>query len=1847
MRQRRNSRAITAAVAAASAGLVSAVLALPVAAAEATVYTHDFEDGTPKGWAGRSATATVIDTDGHESSQSLRVTDRSTTEGNAWNGASLDVSTLLDEGTYTIELWVKMVDPAGTAKLNMGMNQPDASNEYPWVGGQLDVTGAAWTQLSGTYTVDPATPPTILYVESNAADLGESFLIDDVKITGEATAPPGTVVVSATTFDAEPDDNADQFGEGGWTQSGTPELTFVDDGNGGKALSIAGRAQGYYSIERSLTAFERDVEHTITMRVRLAEGTVGESNVHLTTAITTDDGDGNPDNDTAYGWVAPTPVTAAAGWVDMTGTFTVPATADSAKIYIEAETPAGQTGLPSLIVDDIVITRPATGVSMAFDFEDGEQGWVARDSQGEPTVAVTDALAHGGEQSLLVSDRTGQGDGAGYDFSTVLEPGQTYDVTAWVRMGEGQPSDDIVLSMQTDDSTFGNLGRADDVTAGAWTQLTATFTHSAAATMAFMYFETPWADGANGTNYPFLIDDISITTHIAEWDSSLTPLKDSVDFPFGVAIDSRETSGAPSELLVHHFDQVTPENYMKPEAWYTGSSVDTFTTHAEATALMDYAAANDLRVYGHTLVWHSQTPAWFFQDTDGRELTNSTADQEIMRERLETHINNVAEALSTGGGYGLFGSDTNPLVAFDVVNEVVADQAAVSTLGLRDSRWYQILGEDFIDLAFQYADTAFNDTYAVADADPVTLFINDYNTEDSGKAQRLLALVERMIERDVPVDGVGHQFHVNLNRSVGDLAQAIDTFADLTGPDGDPIVQAVTELDVTVGTPVTTRALIEQGHYYKAVFDLLRANADEIFSATVWGLTDGRSWRVDSGAPLLFEDDLDAKPAYYGIADVENLPPRQQAANVYRADVEIDDDVITDSVWTDQPLIAVGTDARFQLRWAPDHMTAYVTVDDATVDDTDAVTIRYGLPEGDLATVTVNRDDASSATQRVLSDEDGWSAVVALPLTEPATQGTSLRLDVDVTDGETSVSWNDADGLGTLTFVERSSVVEVVEASTAPTIDGEIDDVWADAQVVSTDKFTQGTAGAQAVARTLWSDDTLYVLMRVSDPVLDDTASNPWEEDSVEIYLDRGNVKNGAYRNELDNQYRINYKNVRSFGSGDETWQDASIESATSIVAGGYVVEVAIDLNGTGGVGTIHGLDVQVNNAAGGARTSIANWADPTGSGYQTTARWGTAKLVADATTVYAPGVTTIEPVRAVSDTQVPRDTEICVPMAGENGVPENATGLILNVTTVNPNGPGFVVAYPGGGEGAPATSTVNFEPGRDVANTTFVGIGEDGTICYRVTGPTKVGVLMDVQGYTTAGSGIVTQEPQRLLDTRPGAVHVGTITGPIEPRTPYTVDVAGEAGVPADATAVIVNATVQGPTAPGNLRIYPAGGDVPNASVLNFAPGREKANTTIVQLPESGEIAFYADTPGTKAASPVHVILDVVGYMTASTTYTSVTPERVIDTRGTTGPLVGALQARRVYPVQIADLGPVPAGATSVMLNVTAVDTTLGNLRVFPDPSGNGTSPVPGASSINYIEGRAIPNLVVVDVPMSGTIAFYSDQPGGTVHLVVDVVGYVAPAPTPATEQPGPWQIPDGFVPGGATTPVATQVNAARGTGNVAALTFDDGPMYAADTNELLDYLEAEDIQAVFCVIGDNIEADGGAELLQRMVADGHTLCNHGTSYADMGSWTANRIAADLMENLEIIRTALGDPDATVPYFRAPNGSWGEAGRTEAVAVALGMQPLGLGNVISDWEDAVQADVEALKTNLRAAITPGAVVLAHVGGGSSRANTMDAVQAVVAERLADGWTFTLPAGGVEPSAPAGPTGAPGSMVAR
>ena len=1213
--------------------------------APVTVLSSDFESGIAP-WAGRGGTAARTTT-ARTGSGAMLVAGR--TEG--WHGAQTSIGTLLAEGgTYTFSAWVRLA--AGTPPTTVKMTVADSANVYPTVAPAVTVTDGAWVLLEGTWQ-RPVGITGDLYLE--AADPTASFLVDDVTIVGPpvAAAPGdgwvpdlegfvlGGAVDPTTTpvATARPADGA----------TATAALTFDDGPNGAATAELLDflaandvvatfcvigqnvQAPGGADLLRRIVTEGHTLCNHGTGYTDMGSWTRAQVETDLKANLAIIRGAlGDPDAPVPFfrapdgSWGQTAAVAVALGMQPLAVTNTIADwdTQDVATLTANLRTSmrdgqvvlvhdgggdragsvaAARTVIAERLAAGWVFTLPTGGAdgswvpsgSIDADFEDGTlQGWSGRDNgNGAPTVTVV-SPGRDSQYAARVSDRVSQGQGLQHTVAGIFEAGATYDFSAWIKF-EGTPGDvSLSAHVQTaGSSSYPNLVALPGMSTD-WVEVTGAFTMPAYTTAAEVYFETAWAGGAAGNTSTFLLDDIRFTQRPDPVVQDLPSLQDAIDVPFGVAGDSRETFRSAAQLLTRHFSQVTPENSMKPEAWYVGRD---FVPSADADALMDFAAAEDLRVYGHVLVWHAQTPEWFFQDDAGNSLPVNAASKEVVRERMRTHIDAIAAHMATR--YGKFGSSTNPLVAWDVANEVVSDDAATASDGLRTSSWYTYLGEGFLDDAFRFAEEAFNGTYAAPGTSrPVKLFINDYNSELPGKQDRYHDLVQRLVDRDVPIDGVGHQFHVSLSLPVSALGETLERFSDLG------LQQAVTELDVTTGTPLTDALLVEQGYYYRDAFRAFRRYADQLFSVTVWGLYDTRSWRNSSGAPLVFDEGMQAKPAYHGIMD-GRLPARIRSGTVFAGDVALDAGATSHVMWSQLPLHDVDGAARFQARWAPDHLTVHVRVQDRF----DALELQVGG-----TTSGFSRAGTGDVPGVVTETADGWTAVVRLPVA--GTQGGTVDFDLRAVDGSDVVGWNTPGVLGVLSLVEPLSTVEVVEAAATPVVDGDVDDVWASATQVTTGTQVEGTPGATATVRTLWRGSTLYVLADVADATPDTSSSNPYERDSLEVFLDAGNVKNASYRYD-DMQVRIDADGDVTFGTGDQPFQAARVQSEVMATATGYRVEAAVGLlDQYSGPGTFHGLDFQVNDGSDGRRTSVRTWADPTGRAHLTPQRWGVAQLVSAAT---------------------------------------------------------------------------------------------------------------------------------------------------------------------------------------------------------------------------------------------------------------------------------------------------------------------------------------------------------------------------------------------------------------------------------------------------------------------------------------------------------------------------------------------------------------------------------------------------------------------------------------------------------
>ena len=859
--------------------------------------------------------------------------------------------------------------------------------------------------------------------------------------------------------------------------------------------------------------------------------------------------------------------------------------------------PAAGQSAPQL-TPRVTAAAPGTNLGLDATFDATLAPWTVN-GDGAAQAAISTVDPHTGAGSALVTGRTNTWNGLSTDVSTALTSGTAYHLDAWVKMAAGAHAADVRVSLAATlagKTSYSTITTATAVDASTWRELSATFEMPPADT-ATLYFET-----AAGTD-PFQIDDVTVHDNAPlPIQTDIPSMKDTVPWPLGVAIDKRETTGLPAELMLKHYSQITPENAGKPIETQPTEGNFTF---AELDSLLDFARANKLRFYYHTLVWYAVNPDWLFKHADGTPLTDSPADQAIARDRMKTQIDTVAGHIRTK--YGEFGSAGNPVVAVDVVNEAIDEN---ENDGLRRGSWYTILGPSYLDDAFSYASQAFN---GGAKNGPVKLMLNDYNTEQPAKRNAMYTVVKQMLARGVPLNGIGHQMHVQLGTSIPQMSAAIDKFEGLG------LVQAVTELDVSIQGTVTRANLVDQGYYYRDVFTMLRTHRD-LFSVTFWGPYDSRSYNA-AGAPLPFDGQLQAKPAYYGIADPAQLPARIRSASAARADIPLDAQATSSPEWNLLPLTPIGgSDSGFSLRWAPDHLTAYVDVRDATDDRAaDKVTFFTGA-----APVVVPRTGAAGAV--VTEVPGGYRVVAQLPEQGLAQAGT-VPFDVRITDAAgTTVSWNDEkntqetdQALGVITL-KRPVTSVAAPLAPAPAIDGAIDPEWADAPQVSTDQQVSGTGGASAKVKVLFSDDAVNLLYQVTDPTLDASAGNAYEQDSVEAFVSPTNAKTQVFGPQ-DGQFRVNFENKQSFG-GNVPVIGNRLTSAARIVPGGYLVEMRISLGGKKlGPGSTIGLELQVNDATAGTRTAVRTWADPSGLSYQDTSNWGVAVVKG---TVAAPAVQNI-----------------------------------------------------------------------------------------------------------------------------------------------------------------------------------------------------------------------------------------------------------------------------------------------------------------------------------------------------------------------------------------------------------------------------------------------------------------------------------------------------------------------------------------------------------------------------------------------------------------------------------------------
>ena len=342
--------------------------------------------------------------------------------------------------------------------------------------------------------------------------------------------------------------------------------------------------------------------------------------------------------------------------------------------------------------------------------------------------------------------------------------------------------------------------------------------------------------------------------------------------------------------------------------------------------------------------------------------------------------------------------------------------------------------------------------------------------------------------------------------------------------------------------------------------------------------------------------------------------------------------------------------------------------------------------------------------------------------------------------------------------------------------------------------------------------------------------------------------------------------------------------------------------------------------------------------------------------------------------------TTVEIDTYGKGGIPTTGvTAVAMNITAVGASAASYFTVWPAR-ETRPVASSLNFAAGQTIPNLVVMKPGVGGRIAVWNEAGT-VHALADVVGYfrESTNDRLLPVQPYRLLDTRNGIGAPKARVGKDGVVSLKAVGVTGS-GVPAAGVdAVVLNVTVDGASAESFLTIWPHGEPRPNASSLNFVAGQTVPNLVIAKVGAGGMVDIY------NAFGAVDIIADVVGCFTAQALgrHKPVGPERLLDTRNNI--FHQGVIGQTTLTMPVAGRAGVPAGALAAVLNVTVTAPTATSfLTVWP--SGQ---PMPTASSLNYIAGLTVANLVIVKLGADGGVNLANAF--GTTHLIADVVGYFA----------------------------------------------------------------------------------------------------------------------------------------------------------------------------------------------------------------------------------------------------------------
>ncbi|GIQ70630.1 1,4-beta-xylanase [Xylanibacillus composti] len=1011
------------------------------------ILSESFEEGQGN-WHGNGAAEVSVTTDVYRTGErSLLVAGRS----QDYHGPSLPLTDTLESGaTYQISGYVRLApDAAEDAQIKMSMEQigdtiTDNNEKYKQIVGLQAVTKDDWVQLSGSYTYNPEAASIKLYFESDSARV--SFALDDVTIYKTADAP---------SEEFEPVEiGAYDFEDGelqGWGPRGggvAVEAVTETAQSGTYSLKVTGRTADWQGVSIDLKdVLKKGAKYQISGYVKLVEDEEASNMKFSVEQI----------NGESYVQVNDPVEVTDAEWVKLEGTYTFDTDYPLQNLYVEG------SKLSSFYLDNVTIvqTSAVPGEETPRDpalpfttitFEDRTSGGV-EGRGGTEILTVTDEANHteDGSYALKVEGRSETWHGPSLRVEKYVDLGYEYRVSVWVKLIE-PTSTTLQLSTQVGHSdsgaSYNNITSRTVSASDGWVQLEGTYRYTSAGGEHL----TIYVEASSNANASFYIDDISFEptgSGPVDIERDLLPIKDAYqdDFLIGNAVSAADLEGVRLELLKMHHNVATAENAMKPDQVYNADREFDFAAEDE---LVDKVLAEGLQMFGHVLVWHQQSPLWLHTvvDENGDPVEDEHGntlylDREEALQNLRTHVKTVVEH---------FG---DRVIGWDVLNEAINDNPPTPEdwrSALRQSGWYRAIGPDYVEEAFLAAREVLDD-HPEWD---VKLYYNDYNDDNQNKARAIYHMVKELNEKyaethpgKLLIDGIGMQAHYNVNTNPENVRLSLERFASLG------VEVSITELDITAGSnnQLSEKEAIAQGYLYAQLFQIYKEHADHIARVTFWGLNDATSWRA-AQSPLLFDANLRAKPAYYGVIDPDKFlaeherdtSDAKQATARYGTPV-IDGEV--DAVWHAAQEIPIdqyqtawqGASGVAKALWDARNLYVLIQVDDAELDKSNANaweqdSIEVFLDQNNAKTTfyqaddgqyRVNFDNEASFTSPVLAEGfesatkvngTNYTVEVKIPLTaiRPANE-VKLGFDVQINDAkdgarQSVAAWNDTTGTG-------------------------------------------------------------------------------------------------------------------------------------------------------------------------------------------------------------------------------------------------------------------------------------------------------------------------------------------------------------------------------------------------------------------------------------------------------------------------------------------------------------------------------------------------------------------------------------------------------------------------------------------------------------------------------------------------------------------------------------------------------------------------------------------------------------------------------------------------------------------